>query len=584
MRICVGLSVIALTFLFVLPSCNPDTGQNTDSFELTVRIGQEPDNLNPMRSKSRAATPIESQIALPLAEFDPGTLQLTPLIIKSLGSKEELTDGEFAGGERYTYVIREEASWDNGDPITGYDYEFTLKAALNPEVDAPDWRAYLSFIKAVEIDVTDPRRFSVVVAEPYMLAEAITCNFNLMPKYFYDPDGLLDPYTIGDLLRMGEEGTSAEQEPLVRFAHRFSSAEMGRDTVVGCGPYVLEEWISGQHIILKRKNNWWGDQITDSPDLLKAYPDRIVYRIIPDETSAIASIKDGSCDLAAGLSATAFNQLRNDPQWQEKLDFHTPVLLQYRYLEINNRDEVLRDKSVRKALAHVIDYDAIIENVELGEGQRTVGPFSPSKDYYNNDLPLIQYDIEAARRILEEAGWFDSNNNGTRDKVIDGQLTELELQILTTQSPMGQQVALITKEGGSQVGMEIDVVTKDASSWRQAISQRDFEILPMQVRSSPAPQDPYSNWHSDSDQPGGANRSGFRNDQADAIIEQIRSTETAEDRHELYMKLQEVIYEEQPVVFLYVPVERIVTTNRIQMQPSSRRPGYFVNLIRPAES
>jgi peptide/nickel transport system substrate-binding protein len=73
-------------------------------------------------------------------------------------------------------------------------------------------------------------------------------------------------------------------------------------------------------------------------------------------------------------------------------------------------------------------------------------------------------------------------------------------------------------------------------------------------------------------------------DETGKIIEQIRSTETSEDRLELYKELQEVIYEEQPVIFLYVPVERIVSRNRVILEPSSRRPGYFVNLIRPAES
>ena len=134
---------------------------------------------------------------------------------------------------------------------------------------------------------------------------------------------------------------------------------------------------------------------------------------------------------------------------------------------------------------------------------------------------------------------------------------------------------------GAQAGIAVNVVTKDAAAWRQAIGKREFELLPMQVRSSPAPSDPYQGWHSESDQPGGGNRSGFRNDEADDLIEEIRTTEDASRRNVLYMELQELIYEEQPVIFLYVPVERMIVNTAIEMTPSSRRPGYFENLFRP---
>jgi len=585
MRFCVGLFSLSLAvILLLLPACNPEDGQQSEEFTVTVRIPREPDVLNTVRARNFYATPINNLITLPLAEFDPYDLQLKPILAESLGDAEEIVDGEYAGGEAYEFRIRDEAVWDNGEPITGYDYDFTLKAAMNPEVDAPAWQAYLSFIKQVTVDPDDPKKFRVIVAEPYMLAQTITCNFNILPRYFYDPEGLLDPYSLEDFNDLSESGESGDQPALVEFAQKFASPEFNRDTTVGSGAYFFDEWVSNQHIIIRKKEGWWGESIPEVQEMFRANPDQIVYRIIPDEAAAIASLKEGSCDIGVGLSATAFNQMKKDPQWQEVFGFYTPVLFQYRYLEINNRHEILKEKAVRQAIAHVIDYEAIIENIEHGEGERTVGPFSPSKDYYNKALELIDYDVEEARQILTDAGWEDTNNNGTVDKVIDGSRRELELEILTTQSPMGQQVALIAKEGAAQVGINIDVVTQDASSWRQAIVQRNFDMLPMQVRSSPAPNDPFQGWHSSSDQPGGDNRSGFRNAEADSIIQLIRSAENPDERKEHYLELQEVIYEEQPVIFLYIPVERIIADKRLQLTPSSRRPGYFVNQIRSSDS
>lgn len=558
--------------------CASDNSTDVENFSVTIRLPSEPDNLNPTRSRNTHATSIESLIIPPLAEYDPYTLELTPLLIKSLATIVDISEGEYEGGQRFSYEIRDEAVWDDGSPVTAYDYEFTLKAVMNPEVDAAQWRAYLSFIKAVEIDAQNPRKFDVIVEEPYMLAEAITCNFNILPKYVYDSKGIMDDIRLSDLAD-NERLAQVDEGMLSAFAQQFASVGFNRDTIIGAGAYRLVEWTTGQQIVLQRKEDWWGDKLDNPPVLLKAYPAMIKYQIIPDEAMAIAALKDGSVDVAPSVSATAFDQMRKNPQWQEGFTFLTPEVLRYRYIEVNNRHEILREKNVRKALAYVVDYDAILSNVELGVGARTIGPFSPSRDYYNEALPLPTENIDTARILLEEAGWTDSNNDGTVDKVIDGVRQELVVDFLTTQSPAGQKIALIVQEGAAKAGIGIEIVTKDANAWRQALAQRNFELLPMQVTTSPAISDPYQGWHSSSDQPGGSNRSGFRNEDADLLIEKIRLAEDAEERKQYYLDFQEVLVEEQPVIFLYIPYDRIIANSRLNVEKSSRRPGYFVNLF-----
>jgi len=576
-RYAVTLAVVAS---MIFAACENGDTANEESYEVTIRIAAEPDNLNPTRSRSSQATSIESLILLPLAEFDPFTFELTPLIVKERARIENIDEGRYAGGQKFHYEIREEAVWDDGSPITGYDYAFTLKAALNPKVEAAAWRGFLSFIKDVEIDPANPKKFAAIVAEPYMLAELVTCNFNLFPKHIYDPNGIMDEVRIADLVDEKKVEAMVETDArLESFARGFASVGYNRDTVEGAGPYKLVEWITGQHLILERKGNWWGDNVADAPDLLHAFPKKITYRVIPDENSAIAALKDGSVDLMAGVSAPNFVQMRDDSQWQEMFEFFTPELLQHRYLEINNRHEILREQAVRKALAYAVDYAAIIDNVELGMGERTVGPFARSKAYYNNSLMVIEQDLETARALLVDAGWEDTNNDGVVDKVIDGERTELNLDILTTQRPAGRQVALLVKESGAKIGIEIDIVTKDANAWRQAVTKREFELLPMQRRTAPSLNDPYQAWHSDSDQPGGGNRAGFHNVDADNVIEQIRLAEDEVERNGYYFRLQEILYETQPVIFLYIPVERIIVNKRLRVNPSSRRPGYFENLF-----
>lgn len=552
---------------------------------VTIRFADEPDNLNPTRSRSTYSTQIEGLIIPPLAEYDPHTYELVPLLAESLATQEPITEGPFEGGARFHYRIRDEAQWDDGSPVTGYDYAFTVKSVLNPLVNAASWRGFLGFIEDVDVDHEDPKVFSVTVAERYMLAEVITCNFNILPKYVYDPKGYLDSIPLVQLSDPQRAEELAETDVrLQQFATAFESAGYNRDTVSGAGAYRLVEWVTDQHIVLERKEDWWGDRVENPPDLLHAYPEKIIYRIIPDEATAISALKDGTIDLIPEISAHNFISLKQDSMWKTQLDFYTPQLMQYNYLELNNRHPILQDKAVRRALAHAIDYQAIIDAVVYGMADRTIGPFHPVKDYYHDALTPISEDIEISRRLLAESGWSDTDNDGTVDKVIDGQHTELNLDILVTQKEEGRQVALILQESAARAGIDIDIVTVDFSALMQAIRKRDFEIIALRNRTSPTLNDPYQLWHSESDQPGGSNRSGFRHAKADSLIGQIRLAETDAERNALYRSFQEIIYEEQPVIFLYVPRERIVVRNRIELQPSMRRPGYFENLFRARQT
>ena len=579
----VGHFMMLLAFIG-LGSCASDSNVNEGPFEVVIRVSGEPDNLNPTRSRSSSALAIGAMIFPAMAEYDATTLELTPILVEALAEVSPVTEGPFLGGERYAYNFRQEATWSDGTPVTGEDYAFTLKAVLNPEVNAAAWRSFLSFIVDVELDPGDPKAFTAIVQEPYMLAEVVTCNFNLLPRSVYDPEGLLDNFSVAELHSDSIDLLSPEKRDILKqFAEQFADVKFNRDVVEGAGAYALKEWVTGQYLILERKENWWGEGLEGLPDGLLAVPDQITYRFIPDETAALSALKDGSVDVISGVSANAFVQMRDDPQWADQFQFLTPSLLQYRYLEVNNRSAILSDRDVRRALAYAVDYEAIINNIELGMGERTVGPFPPSKDYYNSKLPLIEQNLDEAREILREDGWLDTDNDGIVDREIDGERQELELEIITTQSPAGQQVALILKESAAQIGIGIEIVTKDVNAWRQAIRNREFDLLPMQTRTSPAPNDPYQNWHSNSDAPGGNNRSGFRNSEVDDVIENIRSAEDASERRPLYLQLQELMYEEQPVIFLYVPLERIIASKRIELKASSRRPGYFENTFKPGQ-
>ena len=127
---------------------------------------------------------VENLIFYPLAEYNPVSLKLEPLLIKKIPELEHIEEGEYTGMFQFEYEIMEEASWEDGSPVTAYDYLFTLKTAFNPRVNASSWRGFFSLIRDVLVDPSNPKKFSVVLEEDHILALELTCNFAIYPQYY----------------------------------------------------------------------------------------------------------------------------------------------------------------------------------------------------------------------------------------------------------------------------------------------------------------------------------------------------------------------------------------------------------------
>ncbi len=578
MRRLSGVCYLVFATLTLTVSCKSDRLVADAESIVTVRLPSEPDNLNPARSTSSYATQIESHILYPLAEMDPQTYILTPLLIEDIVPSEPILQGPDSGGAVFRFKIRDEATWDDGTPVTGHDYAFTVKMALNPKVDVEQWRGFLTIVTDVHVDTADPRKFDVIISEQYFLADIIACNFNIYPAHIYDSTGYLREIPVRLLTNpLHADSLAKADQRLTQFAEAFMQVRFAKDLVTGSGPYRLASWETGQRIVLERKTNWWGDKVKVKPSMMNAFPQRIIYEIVPDENTALTMVKDGAMDVISEVTPRSFLDLRADSTFHETLQFFTPKLIQCYFLDLNNHHPILSEKNVRKALAHAIDVNGILENVTAGMAERTIGPFHPDVNYYNKDITPIPFDLEKARTLLTEAGWSDTNGNGAVDKMIGGKLTELNLDVTVSQRQEGQSLALLLKESAAKVGIEIDIITKDGTLLLQDRRNRAFEILPIRSRAEAALVDPFQNWHSSSDAPGGNNTCGFRNATADSLITVIRVTDIPSERISAYKALQVVLAEEQPVIFLYVPLERLIVNKRFEMQPSSRRPGFFEN-------
>ncbi len=573
MRVNLSLAVLAVVLLF---SCKTDqnvTWKHNDN-TVRVRLSAGIQALNPYLARSAWVRVVADLMFQYPMDFDPETLEMAPQLVKAAPVVSDIADGEFAGGQSFVFEILDEAVWEDGQPVTGYDYEFSVKTLFNPKLPLQAYANYFEFVKDIQVDAANPKKFTVIVDRKYILNYGVVSNVTMLPQHIYDPEGLMKNFTFRELSDPAKAAGFADDERLQKFADAFLSPKYGREVVSGSGPYKIVDWVDDQRIVLAKKENWWGNGLAGKYTMLAAYPDTIVFMPIPDQTAAMTALKSEDYDVGFELETNQFMELKQDSFLQDVYNFYTPPRFAFFYTAMQNRNPKLADKQVRQALARIIDMDAIIRDFYNGLGERVIGPFLPDKKYYHKGLKPIQMNLDEARQLLAAAGWKDSNGNGIVDKTIDGQLTELKLEFLYTPGVVYQEnFTEVFKNNAKKVGIEVERVPVESNVMGQRMRNGEYELAGRGAGAYPLPDDPKQFFHTDSAQPGGSNYTRFGNAETDALIDEIRQTTDEARRNELYLKLQEVLYDEQPMIFQFAPLDRIVVHKRFDAIVTRKSPG-----------
>ena len=558
------------------PESNPYASAQTEPTRgdwVIIHTLSDPDQLNPTNYQGADAGYILGNIFMTLLTVDPRDTNFpyVPALAKDL---PEISPD----GLRFTFEIHPAATWDNGTPVTGEDFAFSIKVIKNPLVDCAPLRPYYEFVKDVIVDPKNPRRFIVVTNRKYMLALSSLGTLFVLPRYVYDPENLMGRYTIPQLNEMGDK---LRNDPNIqKFAQQYNSKQREPKDIVGCGPYALERWETGQQIVLRRKARWWADTLKGIA--YEAYPDRLIYRVVNDPNTAITNLKAQKLDVMNGIPAKDFVQLKSNTGFTAHFNLHTPPMFAYTYIGLNmrpmGRPPIFTDKRVRRALAHLVDVDMLIKKFSYGMAQRITGPLYPmQRGSYNDTLPPIPYDPAKAAQLLDEAGWIDQDGDGIREKLIDGRLVKLEFEILTNAgNEVRLQIARILQQEAQKVGMKVHIASLDWSIFLERTKKHEFDAYIGGWIGSHNPQDLKQIWHTSSWAEGGSNYVGFGNEETDRLIEAIREELDKERRDSLYRLFHKIVYEEQPYIFLTSPYERIAIHKRFRnAYTSAIRPGFY---------
>lgn len=469
----------------------------TPAYGDTIVLGSigEPSTLLPLLASDTASRDVAGQIYNGLVRYD-----------KNLKLEGELAESwELStDGLTITFHLRKGVKWHDGHPFTSRDVLYTYRVTIDPKTPT----AYAENFKQVKsAEAPDTHTFRVTYAKPFAPALE-SWGESILPAHLLE----------------GKE---------------ITKSELGRRPV-GTGPYRFKEWIAGQKLVLESNHDYYEG---------RPYIDRYVYRIIPDNSTMYMELKAGGLDMM-GLTPVQYQRQTMNGEFLSRFNKYRYPASAYTYLGYNLRHPLFTDKRVRQALTAAINKDEIVHGVLLGMGQVAHGPYKPGTWAYNPHVKDFSYDPELARRLLAEAGWRQRNSEGVLVK--DGK--PFQFTILTNQgNDQRLKTAQIIQQRLKAVGIEVKIrVIEWASFLSQFIDKGDFEaiILGWTIGQDP---DLFDVWHSSKTGPKELNFIGFRNSEVDRLIEEGRGTFDFEKRKSCYYRIQEILAEEQPYSFLYVP-------------------------------
>lgn len=570
------LAILLNSFLF-----NSCQRQGRDPGLLLVRLTDDPDGLNPITTRSSIAVPLMSRIFVGLYDYDPFNLELIPVLADNAYEIIQEDSLLADSGMKTQIKIREEAVWDDGSPVSSQDYLFTILANLICESYGSAAPVMTGLLEGLSFEVPDDKTLVLRFNQRQINVLEELLTIPLLQRRGYDPEQLLSDQhlmLVNDAVSFQKKYKTDRK--LEQFADLFNSAVFNREKVFGCGPYRLAAWEAGVFIRLERKEDYWADTLSNRPPQLEALPRQIIYKIIPDDAAAIQAIQSKKLDIAADINPDLFFKLKHDQKQHAYFTFYTPPSLQYYYICLNQQNRALAEHAVRKALAYVLDVNAIVNSFFYGSATVINSPIHPLKKYYDTTIKPHPYSPEKALQVLSGSGWFDYDQDGILEKVISpGDTISLRFVLMTGQRQLGQDIASVFKNEALKVGIQIDIDIVDNTQLIGRLRDGDFDMCNLSGRFSAGYDDLYYMWHRDSRGGKGNNFMYYGDEESDSLIMAIRYELDPDRKTALYKEFQQKITIDQPVLFLCAPDERILSHPGFQILTTPLKPGYMENLV-----
>ena len=472
--------------------------RNAETFEytignpggtLTFATISEPLTLNLAISNDASSSGVLGYLFEGLTE----TSWLTDEVEPALAESWEHSDD----GLTWTFHLRKDVTWHDGQPFTAHDVDFTFNRITYNDDIAASARSSFNFRFLDEATAQwQVAQMTVTALDDYTVQCVLPVPFapflRAMGTAIY-PKHVLEQYV--------DDGT-------------FESVwgiETDPAEIIGTGPFTIERYDPGERVVMRRNPNYW---LKDAAGNRMPYLDSVTHVIVEDLDAELEKFLSGEADVhgVLGEEYAELKPLEADGNYtiHRRGPAFGTAFLAFNMNPGSNPDtgapyvapERLRwfqNIQFRQAVAHVIDKDKIISEVQHGLGYPQWSSVSPAAgDFHNPNVRTYQYDVDRANRMLDDLGWIDTDGDGIRE---DGAGNKISFTLVTnTGNTVRATVTEIIHEGLTRIGLEVNFeLIEFGELVDQLVSSYEWETMVIGFTGGSDPYGGISLWHSSED-------------------------------------------------------------------------------------
>src|SRR3954447_2254749 len=474
--------------------------------QVIVGLSQEPTVFNPLKSTLEVDRGVQYAIFDSLWRIDQDAA-LIPNLATEIPSVEN--GGISEDGLTYTFHLRDDAKWHDGEPFTAADVVFSHNTIVNPDFVAG---TRIGHDQVTEISAPDDKTVTMTLKEPYAPFLIVWADTYLVPEH------------------------------LLKDVADLNTAEFNSTAPVGTGPFAFVERVPGDHITLNANPTYHGPG---------PYLDTVIFKYVPDLTVLFTQFKTSEIDVTGLQGITADNFSEAQTLEDKVINHELTGFVEFIYMNFGK--PVFQDKAVREALYAAMDKDNIINQVYYGVHSPTESYLAQKSWAYNPDLTAQVYDVEAAKKILDVAGWTPGAG-GIREK--DG--AKLSFTNSTTAgNKVREQAQQYLQQTWKEAGIDMQINNMPAAViWGDYFNLSQYDSVMVGWTNPPDP-DGTSRFHSayiPAQGGGGQNTMQYKNPELDKLWEARVKELDQEKRAEIYRQAQQILRDD----LAYLPIFQYV--------------------------
>ena len=504
---------------------------------LVVSLRGEPKTLNPLIAADARSRDVIGVMQADLVHINRATQLTEPALAKSWKVSPD--------GLKYTVALRKGIKFSDGQPFDADDVLFTFRVYLDENVHAPQRDLLIVGGKPIVVRKLNAQTVVFQLTKAYGAGERLFDGLSILPKHLLEK-----PY---------QEGKLAQSGTLAAAANEWA----------GLGPFRLKEYIAGQRLVLERNPYYWK---TDAKGNRLPYLDELVFLFVPNADAQVLKFQSGETDMISQVGAENYSVLSRQQKGYTMTDAGPGLEYNFLFFNLNNPSEKMSSETIRKqkwfrqvkfrqAVSAAVDREAIVRLVYQGRGSALWGLVTPGNRRWGDaKLAHSPRSLEQARALLKEAGFLWTSGPDGESILRDSEGNLVEFSILTSSSNAERaKMAALVQDDLKQLGMRVQVVPLEFRSLLDRVIQtKEFDACVMGIASFDAdPNTDINVWLSSGGthlwNPSQAHPATPWEAEIDQLIEEQMSARTFEQRKKLYDRAQEILAENQPMIFLASP-------------------------------